>query len=140
MKDRIEAQNEMKSKEKEEKEVIAQQVLTLNFPSPILLKKWALMYTLLSAPLSSLFCTLDSLICCSCRTCMHNCCLLLCLLHQCPVWAEVWEAWAEGMVLRLLWEEWACLRCHLMACHQWAAATEMCDEQLLWNLMANLLS
>lgn len=55
MKDRIEAQNEMKSKEKEEKEVIAQQVLTLNFPSPIPLKKWALMY-ILCFPLLFLHC------------------------------------------------------------------------------------
>ena len=131
IKDKIEAQNEEKAKEKEEKDVIAQQVLFSDF--------------LLCDKISFIFClgfyllydkitfntelTVLSMIS---RICMPSCCHLLCRRHQC-------QEWGEGLALphpHHLWVvEWGCRRCLLLACLQWA--TDLLHDDRAENFAIN---
>lgn len=54
-----------------------------------------------------------------CRICMPSCCLLL---YRLPLAWEVPE-W-ELVMVRHQWVVWACLRCHLLACHLWGLIEE----------------
>lgn len=107
IKDKIEAQNEEKAKEREEKDVLAQQVPFLKPPFTRLL------YCLFDIEL-----TVVSIIC---RICMPSCYLLLCRHHQCQEWEEVMPL----PHLHHLWVEWGCHQCLLLACLQWVAATNL---------------
>lgn len=108
IKDKLEAQKEVKAKEQEDKDVMSQQVKLTQLQkghhceSSFFFDKinWKL-----------LFCFFVFEI-----TCTLNCCHLLYPHHRC----QEWEVVAVGMVHHHQWAE-ECLQCHHMECHQWVA-------------------
>ena len=100
VKEKLEAQNELKNKEKEEKEMVAQQVV-LKFCGSFFFflrklnvykKFWG--FTL-------------------CRICMLSCCLLC--LHR-REWVEV----SRHHKCHCQWAGWGCPPWQRLECHQWA--------------------
>jgi hypothetical protein len=110
VKDKIESQKEERAKEKEEKDLVAQQVSSHMF---CLCNQ--------SSHAEGIDIKLHSLV--LCRTCMRNCFLLLCPLRQCLAWVVLHLRWVGWACLCLQWvcRRWALVQCQHSGCHRWEA-------------------